>query len=101
MPVLFCLALQPALQEIQYELSDGDYIFAYLDNIYIIFLLRILSQYFPRLKILLNIFAILISISGNWRHGAMALILCQKIVKNSEWIIRKFFKFAPTRIEDY
>ena len=36
MPALFCLALRPALLEIQAWLSPGDLVLAYLDDIYII-----------------------------------------------------------------
>ena len=36
MPALFCLALQPALTEIQSRLPPGNFVFAYLDDIYIV-----------------------------------------------------------------
>ena len=36
MPALFCLALRPALLEIQSRLAAGDRVFAYLDDIYIV-----------------------------------------------------------------
>ena len=36
MPALFCLGLLPALREIQEGLPEGAYVFAYLDDIYVV-----------------------------------------------------------------
>ena len=36
MPALFCLAMRPALQEIQARLQPGDLVVAYLDDVYIL-----------------------------------------------------------------
>ena len=36
MPGLFCLALRRSLQEIQDTLPPGEFVFAYLDDIYIV-----------------------------------------------------------------
>ena len=36
MPALFCLAMKPALEEIQSRLGEGDLVLAYLDDVYIL-----------------------------------------------------------------
>ena len=36
MPALFCLAMKPALEEIQRRLQSGDSILAYIDDIYVL-----------------------------------------------------------------
>ena len=36
MPALFCLALKPALDEIQSQLQPGERVYAYLDDIYVV-----------------------------------------------------------------
>ena len=36
MPALFCLAMRPALEEIQQRLAPGDLVVAYLDDVYIL-----------------------------------------------------------------
>ena len=36
MPALFCLAMRPALQEIQARMADDELVLAYLDDIYVL-----------------------------------------------------------------
>ena len=36
MPALFCLAMKPALEEIQRRLQPGDLVLAYIDDIYVL-----------------------------------------------------------------
>ena len=36
MPALFCLAMKPALQEIQHRLEPGELVLAYIDDVYVL-----------------------------------------------------------------